>query len=431
MQTCAYCDDTCKPTREHVIPDWYNETPGATETFSVRAPLTHLKGDLLVKDVCGRCNNGVLSDLDSYGKQLYERFFAIPAYADGTITFEYEGDRLIRWLLKLSYNSARAQNADARVLGNYRKVMLGESPLTERVKCWVRLIGASCFDDNNNVVRPARLDEQGQSNVVEPRWFRIGQFRLADFEGLSLVQRSVTINSYSFTLVVARVEAPWPCPEFDKWNAAFARGIPAAKPILPGVNSVKMSTGFDHAAASLSPLVYHFPTRFVKEKNSCIVKGLKDQLGLVILMIPRELIEEGNVMPIASGMLDMVSTREKSIAFRQRVDILVDGYDDDPRALWKVPQAQAFFRRLFAECPFVMLLAHPNGALLKLLAACWIYDEIGMTEEVQQQRMQDFLILAFRGLNRLNHTVMLSEEQNRQICSSAVSAIFDDFPPIE
>jgi hypothetical protein len=175
---CAYCGKPCQPTGEHVIPRWYNDTPGEAETFSARAPLTHVKGDLIVRDVCTACNNGVLSSLDGYGKELYERYFATPVYAGETATFDYDGDRLLRWLLKLSYNSARAQNADVRVLREYSTTMLGE------------------------VARPARRDERGQPHVEEPLWFRIGQFRLPSFPALALIQRTVLINSFAFTLLI-------------------------------------------------------------------------------------------------------------------------------------------------------------------------------------------------------------------------------------
>jgi len=86
---------------------------------------------------------------------------------------------------------------------------------------------------------------------------------------------------------------------------------------------------------------------------------------------------------------------------------MVDGFDDDPRGIWQFPQAREFFRRLFLECPFVIFVAHPDAGLLKLFAACWLYED-GLSEEVEQQRMVEFLQRAFHGLNGLNHTVMLS-----------------------
>lgn len=209
----------------------------------------------------------------------------------------------------------------------------------------------------------------------------------------------------------------------------FTSGYPAAKPILPGVRSLTATAAGDHAAASMYPLLYHYPTRFVEDQNPYIVRGLKNELRLVMLSIPRDLIEEGGTTPITLALRDMVSTREKATAFRQRIGVMVEGYDSDPRELWQVPQAREFFHRLFAECPFVMLLAYPEGALLKLLAACWIYED-GMTEEVQQQRMSEFLHVAFHGLSSLNHTIMLSEEQNREICLSAAKVLFREVPPI-
>ena len=198
MPKCAFCDSLCSPTREHVIPRWYNDTPGEAETFSARAPVTHLRGDLVVKDVCGACNNGTLASLAAYGKMLYERYFASPVYADEIVEFEYDHDQIIRWLLKLSFNSARAQNADVRVLHEFRKDILGHSPLTDRIRCWLHLVGATCVE-TPHLARPARRDERGQPNVHEPSWFRIVQLRVPFNPATNFVQRQVLINSYAFT----------------------------------------------------------------------------------------------------------------------------------------------------------------------------------------------------------------------------------------
>ncbi len=315
------------------------------------------------------------------------------------------------------------------VLREYRKVMLGESPLPDRIRCWLHLVSATSIDPAAKVIRPARRDEQGQPHVKEPRWFRIGQFRIADHPAPSLVQRTVLINSFAFTIVVARADSVWPCPEFEQWIKVFTSGYPAAKPILPRVSCLTVKAAGDHAAASMYPHFYHNPTRFVEDQNPYIVRGLKNELRLVILSVSRDLIEKGDTAPIASALTDMVSTREKAAAFRQRVGVMVEGYDTDPRELWQVPQARQFFRRLFEQCPFVMFLSHPEGALLKLFAACWIYED-GMTEEVEQQRMSELLHRAFYGLNGLNHTIMLSEEQNREICMAAAKVLFGEVPPM-
>lgn len=425
---CAYRDEPCRPTREHVIPNWYKDTPGEAETFSARAPLTHLKGDLLVKDVCGKCNNGILSGLDGYGKELYQRYFAAPVFDAETVIFDYDGDRLLRWLLKLSYNSARAQNADVRVLREYRQAMLGKAPLPTHMRCWLHLVSATTFDHEAKVVRPARRVEHGAEEVEEARWFRICQFRLTDLPALSLVQRTVLINSFAFTLLIARPYEAWPCPEFDQWVEMFTSNFPAARPVLPGMGSLTATTGWDHAAVTMSASLAHYPSRYSDDPNPYVEGVLKGDLKVFVLHVPHELIEAGNPEPVAHILLDMVSSREKALAFRQRVGVLVDGFDDDPRGIWQFAKAREFFRRLFERCPFVMYLSHPDGGLLGLFAACWIYED-GMTEEVERHAMQDFLLRAFHGLNGLNHTIMLSEEQNRDICMAAAKVLFGELPP--
>jgi hypothetical protein len=433
MQSCAYCDILCQQTREHVIPRWYNDTPGDAETFSARAPLTHIQGNLIVRDVCQSCNNGSLASLDAYGKELYDRYFHSPVYEGETLNFEYDGGRLIRWLLKLSYNSARAQNADIGVLYEYRSVLLGKSAIPNRIQCWLRLLAPTYYDSKRELARPARRDEKGHANVEEPLWFRIGQFRLASYPAPLLVQRTVIINSFAFTLLVERADAASPNSDFDQWAKVFDSIYPDAQRILPDGGSLNAKTGADHAAASIEFSMVNYPSRFSADSNpfiSQILEFVKNRSPIIMLRVPFELIENGDTILIASALQMMASTREYAAIFKQRVGIMVDGFDDEPRALWQVPKVRAFFRRLFDQCPFVMLLTHPDGALLKLLAACWLYED-GVSEEGQRARMKEFLLSAFDGLNRLTHILALSEEQNREICMAASTVLFGETPPEE
>ena len=182
---------------------------------------------------------------------------------------------------------------------------------------------------------------------------------------------------------------------------------------------------------SCLPLYLNYPSRFADGPSSPMTQFVQSQKGgidSVALRVPVEMLESDDISDLASALHMMVSTRENAAAFRQRVTIMVDGFDDDPRDLWQVPGVKQFFRRLFAECPFVMFLSHPEGALLKLLAACWVYEK-PFTDEVREKRMKEFLSLVFDGLNGLNHTIVLSEEQNQEICKSASISLFGDAPP--
>lgn len=431
MPTCAYCNANCPQTREHVIPRWYSQIPGDAETFSARAPFTHVQGDLIVKDVCRSCNSGPLSRLDTYGKELYDRYFVFPAYIGETINFQYDADRLLRWLLKISYNSARAQEADVRILRQYRKVILGELPISDHICCWLHLVTAACVDSPNGLSRPARRDEQGQANVLEPLWFRVTQLRLSSHPTISLVQRAVIINSFAFTLLVAPAKLESADSKIDQWSKVFSSIYPGARPILPGVGNIAVTAEGQHVVESMYSLLSNYPSRFSDKPDPLVFEALKaaDNEAPVFVRIPRELIEVGQVESITSTFCYMVSSREKASAFKQRVGVMVDGFDKDPRELWQVPKARQFFRRIFRECPFVMWVAHPDGHLLKLLAACWTFEPT-LSEEGQQQRMTTFLETAFDGLNRLCHILALSEEHNREVSTAAVNVLYGEAPPV-
>ena len=129
---CAYCSQQKKLTREHVIPDWYINTDRSPNNlaFSERAPKKFVS-EMVVKDVCGECNNTHLSSLDSYGKTLYEEYFHDFIFNGEAVEFLYNYQKLLKWLIKCSYNSARVHNADLEVLNGYAEYLISEKPLSD------------------------------------------------------------------------------------------------------------------------------------------------------------------------------------------------------------------------------------------------------------------------------------------------------------
>ena len=421
--TCAYCGGACVATREHVIPAWYCRTPGESETFRARAPITHVRGDLVVKDVCVAYNSGPLAALDGYGKELYGRYFDTAVHHGESVNFAFDGARLFRWLLKLSYNSARAQDADVGILSGYRDVILGGSPIPRlKVRCWLHLVAPSRLLPGE--ARPASRAEAGLPDVEGPAGFRITQFRVPSYPGFGFVQRRVIINSFAFSILVA----PWQSAaddEFDRLAEVFEAALYSPVRLAPEPGQVTVAATSDHAALSIYPMLANNPSRFSGQPNPLVVEALKGEPTHVVLHVPREVIERGDVAAIADPLHDMISTREKATAFRQRVSLWTDGYDADPRGLWQIGPARQFFRTLFEECPFVMLLAAPRGGMLRLLSACWLYDDPPPVLADEQQRMGDFLNRAFAGLNQVMHRLAFSDELTQSVSRTAAEVLFE------
>ncbi|EOZ4596638.1 hypothetical protein [Morganella morganii] len=118
-KTCVFCGVGTELTKEHIYPSGIIKSLKTSQidllTINDRKD-TPFKGDPVIKDVCGSCNNGPLSKLDSYFVDAFNDYMSVPLEPGDDITFEYNYNLLLRELLKISYNSARAAN------GNYDAV---------------------------------------------------------------------------------------------------------------------------------------------------------------------------------------------------------------------------------------------------------------------------------------------------------------------
>ena len=108
MGVCAYCGSDERLTREHLWPtSLHRRLMDVSEAKQNNFWLAKLKKEIpsepTVRDVCAHCNNIVLSALDRYICELYDRsFIHIPSRHE-RVEFEYDYHRLKRWILKMCF----------------------------------------------------------------------------------------------------------------------------------------------------------------------------------------------------------------------------------------------------------------------------------------------------------------------------------------
>ena len=124
-KACAYCKLERKATKEHIWPKNILAKTDYVVRYSERAGTT-FSGDMIIKDVCANCNNGPLSLLDAYAAKLYEAYFGKFGPTRESIEFIYDFGKLVRWLLKISYNASRGTGVDSELLAQYSPVMISE-----------------------------------------------------------------------------------------------------------------------------------------------------------------------------------------------------------------------------------------------------------------------------------------------------------------
>jgi hypothetical protein len=193
---CAYCGSTTnKLTREHIWPSCIiKRVPSYDARYSERADRV-FTGDLTISDVCHVCNNGPLSDLDSYICKLYDRWFVQFPERGQWLDFDYDWYLLGRWLLKISFNSARASRSDHEVLNRFADVILGVDSRPPDLAIWLDL------------AEPSYFEEQREGGVIAakrvlPAMTRVCRIHIPNAEIPNYTVRLVAINAFYFYLAI-------------------------------------------------------------------------------------------------------------------------------------------------------------------------------------------------------------------------------------
>ena len=203
-------------------------------------------GQLTVKDVCQKCNNGVLSELDSYGLELFKRYFGRIAETGESVTFDYDYDRLLRWILKLSFNSARANNAnDLQHLQKHRWYILGQRKRPARLALYLTLVFQHAVDEDTR----ARATQLGAkiSDLHTPDMLRIGRFTIQDSAWTPLVSRTTILQSFFFSFFWVSEKAPG--SEITRLKGLFTKHQENAVFLAPDRERVRVSAGMSSSDA--------------------------------------------------------------------------------------------------------------------------------------------------------------------------------------
>lgn len=219
MKTCSYCNESGTLTKEHIWPSNIIKKYD-TKLASYNKKIDKLVySDPVIKDVCSKCNNELLSPLDSYLSELYDSYLYQSLKPGESTSIELDFEMLSRALLKISYNSSRALADDdiKKAHEKFKTYILKGGYLSG---LHLRLI----------VVTSARIIAYGE---LLDQMLPVTQLRCADiaYDGdLSnrFIVRLIAINSFWFYLIISKK------PEKkDKWER-FINGFSSWK-IQPGL----------------------------------------------------------------------------------------------------------------------------------------------------------------------------------------------------
>ncbi len=187
MKKCAYCDTKTKLTKEHIWPKCIITRMPELEFRYIGSQEKFVKSELVISDVCAKCNNEKLSKLDSYFCSLYDKYFKDFHEEKKEFIFEYEYDLLLRSLLKIIFNSSRTINSDDNYFEKFKHFIIDGNETWENVI--IKL----------DIITPWITN----SLKVYPKSMRCGIVDIG-IKNENFIIRAVSVNSFYFYILISK-----------------------------------------------------------------------------------------------------------------------------------------------------------------------------------------------------------------------------------
>jgi hypothetical protein len=191
---CAYCDANKNMTREHIFPASIIPRDETLLSFTDKTA-SYFNSDLTKKDVCKACNNGPLSKLDDNFLEIYNKYIRTPIEPGDSAEITFDYNSLLRFLLKVSYNSARI-SADGQqaieVLKSYVPFILGISTSTPDISLRLQIYTSAKTINEST----------GEKGIAEAKLLRSAKVSYRGPQSDSFIIRLVAINSFWFHLLI-------------------------------------------------------------------------------------------------------------------------------------------------------------------------------------------------------------------------------------
>jgi len=145
----------------------------------------------------------------------------------------------------------------------------------------------------------------------------------------------------------------------------------------------------------------------------------------VVLMFSRRQVETCDVDEPLASLRELTADRKVALEFCGRVSLVIDGYNDDPRELFEIPEVRAYLKRLDHEWPYWFFFLSQADDSIQMLESC-LCDTIEVipgVASIDLDQMDHALTRHFGAMNRLRQELNLPEEICGQIAEGVISLI--------
>jgi hypothetical protein len=144
----------------------------------------------------------------------------------------------------------------------------------------------------------------------------------------------------------------------------------------------------------------------------------------LIFSVPHDDIRSGDTTRVLTPLQGFLENRNAVVGGRGRITLLFEGYDDDPRDVYDIPEIRRYAKALDEAFPYWFYFANLQGDTLKVLAlcVCRIVKVSGFSTP-QPDDLKQFLFSHIIALNQLCERFQLSDSVKQQVTNEALAYI--------
>jgi hypothetical protein len=142
----------------------------------------------------------------------------------------------------------------------------------------------------------------------------------------------------------------------------------------------------------------------------------------VILMFSRQQVESCDVEEPLGLLRRLSADRHTAIEYSGRISLVFDGYNDDPRELFEIPEVRAYIKRLDQKWPYWFLFLSQADDSIKLLESCLCetIEVIPGVASIDLDQMEGSLARHFGAMYRLGEELKLPDEMCEEVAEGIV-----------
>lgn len=145
----------------------------------------------------------------------------------------------------------------------------------------------------------------------------------------------------------------------------------------------------------------------------------------VILMFSRQRVEACDVAEQLPLLQRLTADRLSALEYCGRISLVFDGYDNDPRELFEIPEVRSYFQRLDEQWPYWFFFLSQADDSIKLLESCLCetIEVIPGVTSIEIEQMELSLARHFGAMEKLREKLDLPEETCEEVAEGIISLI--------